>query len=288
MKNEIRELMERVKSGDKNAGEAMVNNGINCHRNGDINGTIEWWEAAASADVGDAAWNLTYIIYGNPTVGKADSKRFMYWLSELANEWKNPPSMVILGAILCGSAENHYITNIYPELASSYNPREGFELIEEAVKRAEDTSRNPQNPLGYTHYSDIKNAYHADTRKRAEGGSASLYFKDFSHLAALAKKLIYTDRAFEALKAGRGVQGIPQENLAQIIMVFPAALDASRKELLSILKSLLHRDSYENEMMREINALRNTGEINGWAPAGKDELADVLEKYLRVALDEVM
>jgi len=304
MQSEIRDLMERAKNGDNAAGQAMVNSGIDCHRSGDIAGTIEWWEAAANADVGDAIWNLTYIVYGNPDVGKADADRFMHWLNVLANEWKNPPSMVTLGAILCGSTGNHYVNTVYPQLVSAYDPKNGFALIEDAVRRAENKERYSQNPLNYNHYSDMSDAYNADTGKRAGGRSADMYFKGFSHVAALAKRLIYNDRAIDAVKEGRGTHILNQDQIIQISALYQLSNEKMGKEMIALLKSVLQRElaidglsiiagsvdrpEIGADTLKDINHLRNTGKIDEWEPAGKDELADVLEKYLRAALDEVM
>ena len=296
MTSEMRELIAQAKNGDKAAADAILNKGIDCHRNGDVDGAIRWWEAAAvELDVMGGGWNLAYQVYGNPNFGKADAKMFMKWLKWLAEGdgtvgWKNPHSMVLLGAIYCQSAGNEYI-EMFPELVSAYNPKAGFALLEDAVKRAENTSKNPQNPLGMDHYSSIRSAYHADTTKRNKDPS-NMFFKGFGHLAALAKKSIYDDRALDAAKAGRGTKNRPQEVMQQLIALNEMLLHDSKKELLSMLQAYLSRaqlsgQSYENEMMREIGELRSTGEVDGISVAGKDELADVLEKFLQVALDEI-
>ena len=297
MRNEIRELLEKAKKGDYNAGQMMVNNGIDCHRNGDIDGAIEWWEAAASADMGDALWNLTYIIYGNPSVGKHDEKQFMYWLGELAYEWKNPQSMVVLGAILCGDSRNHYINNVYPGLKSAYNPKEGFALIEDAVRRAGNTAKYSQNPLGYLQYSSyITDAYQSDTYKR-NTDYKTMFFQDIDHAAALAKQLIYQESAIAALKANRGTNHV--NDFEETLAVEETILNNCKKELLAVLGMWLGKEAALDSMsallgekravigkdiLKYIHNLRKDGLVGGIPMADKDELADVLEVFLHTAL----
>jgi len=284
MTTEMRDLADRFKNGDEEAGDMMLEKGIECHKRGLIGDTIEWWETAANAGVGGAVWNLAYIVYGNPAVGKADAEKFMYWLGELAYKYNNLPSMVTLGAILCGSAENQYITNIYPELASEYNPQKGFQLIEDAVKRAEDTSKYPETPLGMTHYNDIANSYHADTRKRNNSAN-NMYFKsDFGHLVALTKKIIYSDKTIGAMKDGRGIQHLPKENIPQITSLLEMKLDSQKKELLSMLQAHACVNGLEDELKR-IQVLRNAGDVEGIAVSGKTALADMLETFSRAVLE---
>ena len=211
-----------------------------------------------------------------------------------------------LGLIYTGNPNDGHIAlrkGGLPELLSFCNPKLGYKLIEEGVAKAEGQD---DNPLKYSVYEAIQEAYHHDTQKRYKD-SSSMFFQDFGHLIALAKKVIYGDRALDALNAGKGTEDIPQENLSPLIALAYLGLDSSKGELLSILKGDVSQDQlidtlyqlenlyggssqntqdYIGETMREINKLRSTGEYNGISFAGKQELADVLELFLRVAIDE--
>ena len=179
-----------------------------------------------------------------------------------------------LGSIYTGNPEDRHIDpeqGGLPELIEFCNPELGYRLIEEGVAKAE--SRD-ENPLGYNDYATAGNAYHHDTRKRTKGQADKCFFRGFDHFVALAKKVVYQRKSNEALKAGKGTENIPIENISALIMFSDQMLESQIGELNSMFKVLRTRE----ELPADVASMLGAQLISDYATAAAREIAKLRQE----------
>ncbi|MCL2203508.1 MAG: hypothetical protein FWB88_06180 [Defluviitaleaceae bacterium] len=142
-----------------------------------------------------------------------DAQRLINCFERLISVHNRIDTMVTLGAILCGDAENNQHIQSIPELASApyHNPSKGYRLIEEGIRLAEEAE---EDPLGFMEYNDAYCAYQYGTTFLSKG---SKYFQGEARKKALQMKVSCAKKALDALKAGKGTDIIPKENMAPMI-----------------------------------------------------------------------
>jgi hypothetical protein len=142
-----------------NAGE-MLTKGLECYKEGDFNGAVNWWEKAAEAGSVNAATNLVRAIYSDPGSGLADPQKYMNMLRKLANELNSGWAKIMLGTIYCGDPQHVQIRQASFEkdvFAEYVNPFEGLSLLESGITLAE--AEGSKIKLDYQDYSAIAFAY---------------------------------------------------------------------------------------------------------------------------------
>ena len=143
-----------------------------------------------------------------------------------------------LGAVLVGCPDNRNISDMAELASPEYtNPAEGFRLMREAVEMAEIKEKETgEDPLGYTHYSDIFGAYQFETSKiykAPKGETANCYFKRAELYAAYGTKAAYTDRALKAFNEKRGTAIYSEADLNKLGEIAILFVNNTRKELFS-------------------------------------------------------
>ena len=185
----------------------------------DVKKAIRWLKKAGVTHPA-AYYVMIGIGLGAIDKGNKDANLVIECFRNLVGIHKSTTAMVLLGATLCGDPQNRHIRDILPELANPpyYNPKEGFQLIEEGIRLAESAA---ENPLGFKHYDDAFKAYHFQTckvhnkQKRGEP-----YLPEGGIDNALAKEFECAKKALAALKAGKGADNVREKDVGQLIALY--------------------------------------------------------------------
>jgi TPR repeat protein len=149
---------------------------------------IKLMEEAAENGATGALRNLMFLSSLDQLPGD-NCENFFKWAGKLANEHNDYVAMITLGTVYCGNPK-HPIINGLGINEDYFNPKKGFELIEDGIELANKDKEN--NRLIHTDYFHIAHAYHHDIRPE---GKRIKYEND--GIKACKLKLSYATTALE-------------------------------------------------------------------------------------------